>query len=1259
MYTELPASEHSHQEQILSRRGKSWRECPPFFGTTELPPKRLHCDKSKIMMHNNNPYQVDPERKKRNEAAAKERAEARAKAALAKQQQLQQQQAISQQARVSSSQAQARMSSVETGITANNSSLPSKKGVSKVTECLRDLVKEDFFPKIDSQGYIHYTPRGLVLNQARTDRTTLTTDGAVSAHIKQFFPSAPLYHLPSAEARALKKKGSALEWTPETRSAAADCFYIMDQTDVLIIWPDLFDRHILRKYSEFRVENNNTKKKPGILTMCPHCKSNKHVKFDCFNVQKWAARPRTIVKSDARTIEAISPRLCCSNPGCSGPKPKTGKDGSLQNSKGQPWDEVQEKARSHTFSVWTKETFSQYPMEVRRKYSRFIVGIGVNDNGTTWASPDLVHDIIDDRTYFADIEAKLESKHQRFSKMAKEAYYDFVEQHGKNPTRQITITEALQQADSRGQSATESELWPDFDESIFRAEFGPPKEDAIETLFWVAFEMVQPYMLRDLHSRLPGKILSWDGTFKQASRTMSDLFDTNHNCLGLVFGEFGHIIAYAFLDNESQENWKRLLYGIRKHCQNAGYSHLMEVRHAYTDLCCEGHEDRTKHWFAKMFPNAQFAPIKDMFHATKMVTDNTRGTSHPLHEDFCRDLSACVLKFTESSIGNAVDELLQEQPSLTREEARRTVLSTKKWKKKMYNYTGPIEEAAEAIVARYQKLKNDDEELKRLAEMEQRGYQTYILKPIRGHRRGTDYEVDNFLKHLRRGCYNDPLTPEQMSYPAKTSKKRKREGKLPDLRRKRGTSGGESMNKQVNKVGAHASRMSAKLSDALVLCRITRLNALKDAETSHETNIMPRTPFWYLEEQLHQRSVSIPHLCNKSPSEKFPATDFAEEPLGLEFMRYTKWDEIEPLLFCQPVVEQNEATNTSNNSFLESPIQVSDALQADEVSVAASYHAAVLNPSVAACVLSPVAASVASSLHASPSAVASVASPAAATSVASLAAAASVGSPAVAASLASSTAAPPAAVSSVAPPTCPTLPRFFSAPEGSNFGFSAGATTWNRKEGGGRTAFPFFKQYLREPLSSWQKDLLLSCTLQLHRTLPPSIHTDRSYAKLLVEFWNEHHLRNIQRGGKGYGGLLSEEIAERFVRNMTKNATVGYANRKEPDNLPLLMPMPPSTLASHATMPTMPTLPHDYKSAAVPNDATRLRRKRPPSSSAPLRPLSSFSRDEADKLDSFISAREATDYLKEIGGGNPRLKHERIERIRRHLYELNGWNKDT
>ena len=124
---------------------------------------------------------------------------------------------------------------------------------------------------------------------------------------------------------------------------------------------------------------------------------------------------------------------------------------------------------------------------------------------------------------------------------------------------------------------------------------------------------------------------------------------------------------------------------------------------------------------------------------------------------------------------------------------------------------------------------------------------------------------------------------------------------------------------------------------------------------------------------------------------------------------------------------------------------------------------------------------------------------------------------------------------------------------------------------------------------------------------------------------------------------------------------VGYANRKKPDNLPLLMPMPPSTLASHPTMPpTMPTLPHDYKSgAAVPNDATRLWRKRPPSSSAPLRPLSSFSQDEADKLDSFILAREATDYLKEIGGGNPRLKHERIERIRLHLYELNGWNKDT
>jgi hypothetical protein len=58
---------------------------------------------------------------------------------------------------------------------------------------------------------------------------------------------------------------------------------------------------------------------------------------------------------------------------------------------------------------------------------------------------------------------------------------------------------------------------------------------------------------------------------------------------------------------------------------------------AYSDVFCENVIQVAFHWFVKMFPGATH-PQKDPFHGFKLVTDETAGANHCLHESFCRGL---------------------------------------------------------------------------------------------------------------------------------------------------------------------------------------------------------------------------------------------------------------------------------------------------------------------------------------------------------------------------------------------------------------------------------------------------------------------------------------------------------------------------------------------------------------------------------------------------------------------------------------------
>ena len=203
--------------------------------------------------------------------------------------------------------------------------------------------------------------------------------------------------------------------------------------------------------------------------------------------------------------------------------------------------------------------------------------------------------------------------------------------------------------------------------------FFPLKEKKLRNIFDAGFELILPYLKRDLFSRSPCRIVRYDGTFSIAKVTMNDSSSEDLiNCLVIIIGEFGHVMSWAYCNAEGSNLYQYLNQQLLKRCQmldlhvdgikprsslshpNNPYlkrrplSRVDAVEWSYSDTCCEGLKDPTKHWFPKVWPFATRAPLLDMFHAQKKVNESTRP-NHELKKPFMSMLSQSCIKFVDSS----------------------------------------------------------------------------------------------------------------------------------------------------------------------------------------------------------------------------------------------------------------------------------------------------------------------------------------------------------------------------------------------------------------------------------------------------------------------------------------------------------------------------------------------------------------------------------------------------------------------------------
>jgi hypothetical protein len=370
-----------------------------------------------------------------------------------------------------------------------------------------------------------------------------------------------------------------------------------------------------------------------------------------------------------------------------------------------------DKVSKHSFQLNTARVWAAYPPELKQWYAPLLFTEAADgDNGEIFVSQQLCAEVLKDDTLLSNMERSMIESHQRHQTQAMAAYARYITQESESSPNN-----------------NQPQSWPPFNCQNYDKLFAPPSDDKLGKVFERCFELVYPYLQRDLFSRTPGRCLKWDGTYDYAKKTTHDpSAEEEINVLCIVFGELGHIMSFALCEAEGSRVYQRLNYFLRKRCDRLGKSH--EVKFAVSDVCCEGLQNPKDHWVTAMWPAIERAPYKDLMHGEKKVFDSTRGHTHELHKQFTCDVrDKCMLWDRESQLKVFKYFCTKEkQKGLTSHACIPIMMKQKAYRRKILNYIPKPEVLATSIEIAYATIANKDADLKREWEFQGKPYKSYI-----------------------------------------------------------------------------------------------------------------------------------------------------------------------------------------------------------------------------------------------------------------------------------------------------------------------------------------------------------------------------------------------------------------------------------------------------------------------------------------------------------------------------------------------------
>jgi hypothetical protein len=212
------------------------------------------------------------------------------------------------------------------------------------------------------------------------------------------------------------------------------------------------------------------------------------------------------------------------------------------------------------------------------------------------------------------------------------------------------------------------------------------------------------------------------------------------------------------------------------------------------------------------------------------------------------------------------------------EVAKEEVLKHKAYRKKIKNYAPDKATVSAALVDAYARIEKTDAQKKAEATARGNGYLPLILSAKQGVRLGTKKVLTNLLKHVDRGCCEDPFGIDEVNVALDP------DAEYPDYVRIRGTSQGESSNRLINVLTNEIGRQTAETADKQLWLRVTRYNLRKDKTMQKVLGLKKiRSMEWF----LHQALLSEHPNLSIYNDQEFPAepADYFE-PIGVQYGRH-------------------------------------------------------------------------------------------------------------------------------------------------------------------------------------------------------------------------------------------------------------------------------------------------------------------------------------------------------------------------------------
>ncbi|CAB9531141.1 hypothetical protein SEMRO_3274_G346120.1 [Seminavis robusta] len=618
--------------------------------------------------------------------------------------------------------------------------------------------------------------------------------------------------------------------------AARDQFYVPAELKVVVIYPELYERDLLRLDESYKTD------KGGIMSPCPSCKTNKGMK-----IIGWSSSRKNcqrVLNTKLFHDIVIGARYACTytNP--------------MSNQK-----------CNKTFTSYYGDLWQQFPKPVKRRYLDYVSPLSFNDRTThQMMSPGFCDKLLFHKGSFEEFSRSLANSVSVQAREALTMYRNFIEEEA-----DLFPSEKPNSMTASAYANKKTQKWPKFDDASLSSFFKMPAPNTVIKMWEAVYAKAEPNLLRDLLSRTGGRFVRVDGTYLIMKKTMnlSDAEAAN-NVLVKVLGEYGHVLIYAFTETENHEVKERLLYFLKqRYLRIGGQAAVDEVIAGYDDLCCNN-SDPSLHFLPKLFPNCQRAFLKDVWHAIDIVKRETAGADHPLHEAFFGGLWGAILKWEEQSAWQTLQHFRSAHPEgkkySSEEAAREAMFKLKRYKDAIFNFIPQdTSKMSDDVWKLYEATKKLDEENRAKALLCQEGYRPFFKKAIRNHQCGGEQAIINLLEHIQKGCLSDPLQPRDMSYRA--SDKPHTDGGPPLLRRLRGTNIVEST-------------ISSVITESL-----TSLELLLDLEIGlsgkHCKDLTNLTA------TMFDDSIQYP-----------PPLDMEAhmEPIGENYQLYTEWQKIDAMI---------------------------------------------------------------------------------------------------------------------------------------------------------------------------------------------------------------------------------------------------------------------------------------------------------------------------------------------------------------------------